>query len=1176
MSILRRTQHLTACTVLAAVAAFAQQAPTNLYLLPNSSSVSPTTASFRTDPFTIFSSFAVQPGTSFLLMHPNGQKLYSISRSGGDTLVTLDAVNPGTVLRRQSLGQAEAAALSPDGRRLLIAAGSLHILDTTNETVLSSLSDVGNTPIDVAVSLDGSRAFVLSQASNRLTAVDLNTNTVVGTPINVPGLSTGVTVAPNGLVYVSTGNLIQVIDGRTMTIVKEIPLNASPGKLVFTPDGLWGLAVNRTPITGSSILMFDVAGQKLQGSIPNFQVTMDRLLVAGNNRIYAISNQTASLYEVTTSPLNINPPQFSGLGTLPNVTDMAVSNELPTPRFLFLSTPSSLYRFDLNSLPPLAAGQVAIPAQPGPLVHLSAQTTGTPTSVLAYNTAQSTTPGGTYRPLLVRALNSFGKPLYGVNVTFSSDNGAAQILGATTTTNVEGWAQTTVIAPTTAGTFNVTASVGPGPNQPTATYTLTTSSSTGGGGGTTSALSIASGQGQMVGEQFLVTEPMTVRLVDSRGNPVAGETITFTISNGNGTLATSTFDGTIIPNATCSGTSCTVTTDSNGLAGVGFLASSIAPGFSYSQQTISASNGQATVNFIVTTLLSQLPGGGQAAQPLAQRLKPTENLISAPAGGIVNEAIVVRVVATSGIQSGQPIPNVALKIRTDYTDPTQGPTASCVGNDGGVALTDATGLAVCNLKAGGKLGRTQLFVVIGSALNLGGGTLTLDVRAGAPGVLRIVQGNNQGGNPGQRLPLAFVIEVQDGFGNVLPGQAVTWEVATPNSITLANVVSTSDANGRVSALGTLGNVAGTNQVRVKIGNITQTFNFTVNLNISQMNKVSGDGQTSLVNQSFSAPLVVEVRDERGGTVPNQAVRWSILSGIATLSSASAATDAAGRSSVNVTAGNSAGTVTVAASLGSFTQTFTLTVRPPGPVFSASGIVTTARNLPGIAPCALATIFGSNLASGINGVVNTNFLGIGGLPLTYNNLEVVIGGSSAPILALSNINGAESVVVQVPCEVAPGRTSVLIRITGASAQVDNVQVLRAAPGIFETAATASQRAYAAVIRPDGTYVTPTNPARRGEVVLAAVTGLGQTTAPAVTNAVGNGSQAVSAPLIVGVNDQGVRLVSATYAPGMIGVYWVAFEIPADATTGTFRSFSIAADNGSGDLAFSNSSAIAAIQ
>jgi hypothetical protein len=70
--------------------------------------------------------------------------------------------------------------------------------------------------------------------------------------------------------------------------------------------------------------------------------------------------------------------------------------------------------------------------------------------------------------------------------------------------------------------------------------------------------------------------------------------------------------------------------------------------------------------------------------------------------------------------------------------------------------------------------------------------------------------------------------------------------------------------------------------------------------------------------------------------------------------------------------------------------------------------------------------------------------------------------------------------------------------------------------------------------------------------------------------------VAVPLIVGVNDQGVRIVSANYAPGMIGVYWVAFEIPLDATPGLFRNFAIAADGGGGELVFGNGSAIAAIQ
>jgi uncharacterized protein (TIGR03437 family) len=1176
MSIFRRTMQLSACAAFAAFAALSQSpAPTNLYLLPNSSAVAPLTTSFRTDPFTVFSSFSVQPGAAFLVMHPNGQKLYSIARSGADTLLVLDANNPGTVLKRQSLGQAEAAVLSPDGRKLLIAAGSLHIIDTTNDTPVAALSDVGNSPTDVAVALDGSRAFVLSPASNRLTAVDLNTNTVAGNPIAVPGASTGVAVGPNGLVYVSTGNLIQVIDGRTMAIVKEIQLNASPGKLIFTPDGQNALAVNRTPVTGSSVIMFDLIGNKVQSSIPNFQVTLDRLVFAAGNRVYGLSNQTGVLYEITTSPLNINPPQFSGIGSLTNVTDIAVSGEVPNSRFMFISTPGSLYRLDLSSNPAQGAGQVGIPTQPGPLVHVTTQQTGTPTSILAYNTAQTTTPGGTYLPLLARVTNSVGRPLFGVNVTFTSDNPNAQIQGAQATTNMQGWAQTTVIAPATAGTFNVTAAAGPGPSQPTATYVL--SAATGStGGNATGLLSIASGQGQMVSEQFLLTEPFTVKLRDNNGNPVAGQTITFALATGSGTLATSTFAGVALPNTTCSGNVCTAVTDSLGLASASFLATAVPPGFSFTQQTISASNGQATVNFIVTTILSTLPGGGQAAQPLVERLKPTDSLIVAQAGTTLNEAIQVRVIAAAGIQSGQPIPNVALKVRTENTDPTLGPIAVCAG-EGDVALTDSTGIATCNLKISGKLGLSSLNVNVGGTQSLGGSTINLDVRPGPPAVLRILQGNNQSGNPGQRLTLAFLVQVEDAFGNVLPGQAANWEIATPGSITLSNVVSVGDSSGRLSALGTLGSVAGPNTVRVRVGSIVQTFTFTTNISISQLNKVSGDGQTTTINSPFAAALVVEVRDERNTAVPNQAVQWSLVGGTANLSGSSVATDANGRSTITVSAGNTPGTVTVRAALGSLTQTFSLTIRPQGPVFNASGIITTARNQPGVSPCGLATVFGSNIAIGVTGVINTNFLGIGGLPLSYNSVEVLFGGLQAPILAIANQGGTESIVVQVPCELpSPGRTSVIIRIPGAQAQADNVQVFRAAPGVFETPATQGQRSYAAVVRPDGSYVTPTNPARRGEIVQAAVTGLGPTLAAAVTNRVGLGGQNVVAPLIVGINDQGVRLVSATYATGMIGVYWVAFEIPLDATPGVFRNFAIAAENPTGELVFGNGSTIAAIQ
>jgi hypothetical protein len=52
----------------------------------------------------------------------------------------------------------------------------------------------------------------------------------------------------------------------------------------------------------------------------------------------------------------------------------------------------------------------------------------------------------------------------------------------------------------------------------------------------------------------------------------------------------------------------------------------------------------------------------------------------------------------------------------------------------------------------------------------------------------------------------------------------------------------------------------------------------------------------------------------------------------------------------------------------------------------------------------------------------------------------------------------------------------------------------------------------------------------------------------TGVTGVAGQQVTADFAFGINNQGVRVVSATYAEGMVGVYEFAVEIPADAAVG----------------------------
>jgi uncharacterized protein (TIGR03437 family) len=669
---------------------------------------------------------------------------------------------------------------------------------------------------------------------------------------------------------------------------------------------------------------------------------------------------------------------------------------------------------------------------------------------------------------------------------------------------------------------------------------------------------------------------MVVVVRDANGQPVPNQTITWVITGGaGGSLSATAFTGSVVTTCT-GGTTCTSVTDANGRAAVGFVASLTTPGTSFSQTNISASTGAQSVNFIQTTYLAAV-NNQPASAPISELQKPgiEDRNIVGQAGQTITDAVRVRVIAAAGPQQGTAVPNVGLSVSTLNQDPALGPTAMC---QGGPALTDGTGVASCNLVLGGRIGATQVTVNVGGQTNLI--TLNLTVNAGPPGLVRILGGNNQSGNAGQRLPLAFVAQITDAFGNPLAGTQVQFEIVTPNSITLENLVNVSDFEGRVSALGRLGQIGGTHQVRLTAGSATGTFTFTVNQVISGLSIVSGNNQSAQISQAFPAPLVVQATSQQGPVAGAQ-VSFTVASGSASLSAATATTNASGQASVNVTAGATAGPITITAAIAgtSFSQTFTLTSRPPAPVFTAANVVNTFSGLQGVTPGGFATITGSGFAQGISGTVVGFGLAGGPMPLTLNDVEVTFDGLPAPIAWISNINGVESITVQVPTGLtSPGTTTVAIRRGAGTTPVSGIPVFRVQPGIFETG-PANQR-YGLLLRPNGTFVTPENPAQRGEILTMFAAGLGPARGPGgqgpVTNQPGNANQQVEQPVIVGVNDAGVRVVSATLAPNLIGVYLVQFEVPLDTTPGPNRPLGLLAQDPSGNLIFANGSVIAALQ
>jgi YVTN family beta-propeller protein len=104
------------------------------------------------------------------------------------------------------------------------------VIDTATNTVTATIS-VGEEPIGVAVSPDGSRVYVTNQAGfSTASVIDTATNTVTAT-IPVGMEASGVAITPDGSkVYVvnTRDNTVSVIATATNTVTATIPVGLNP------------------------------------------------------------------------------------------------------------------------------------------------------------------------------------------------------------------------------------------------------------------------------------------------------------------------------------------------------------------------------------------------------------------------------------------------------------------------------------------------------------------------------------------------------------------------------------------------------------------------------------------------------------------------------------------------------------------------------------------------------------------------------------------------------------------------------------------------------------------------------------------------------------------------------------------------------------------------------------
>jgi uncharacterized protein (TIGR03437 family) len=230
-------------------------------------------------------------------------------------------------------------------------------------------------------------------------------------------------------------------------------------------------------------------------------------------------------------------------------------------------------------------------------------------------------------------------------------------------------------------------------------------------------------------------------------------------------------------------------------------------------------------------------------------------------------------------------------------------------------------------------------------------------------------------------------------------------------------------------------------------------------------------------------------------------------------------------------------------------TFNLSSRLPGPAITATSFTNYSTFQPGLAPGTLVLIRGAGLAPNVRGTVMADAF-VPRLPYELAGVRVQFNaptGPFAPIYRVVNDGSGESVLIQVPWELTGASASALVNVSGGETRVDGITVNPLMPGILEEWLSDGRR-MAIAIRSDGLSVTPTTPARRGEIIRLYATGMGQTTPQAGTNQVGVPDQTLNAVTVVGIFDKIAEVISVKMAENLIGIYEITMKIPNDAPVG----------------------------